>query len=186
MYEYHETHGHRTEDCQQLKEEVARLLKNDQLREFLSERAKNHYKERKNQKRAELVEPQHSIRTIKLTNNEVEYEAMIASSELARSLGDEIIKAKCESLLVVNQVNGVFEVKDERMQGYLEKTQVILHRFKEWTMQHVPREQNNEADALANLGSSIEGEEINPGAIVQLMNSAVENGHAEINTMGLT
>ncbi|XP_059306311.1 uncharacterized protein LOC132057719 [Lycium ferocissimum] len=128
-----------------------------------------------------------SIRTVKLTKNEAEYEAIIAGLELARSLGAKMVEAKCNSLLVVNQVNGVFEVKDERMQRYLEKTQVmILHRFKEWTMQHVPREQNNEADALANLGSSVEAEEINPGTVVQLMNSVVENGQAEINTMGLT
>ncbi|XP_059290353.1 uncharacterized protein LOC132043906 [Lycium ferocissimum] len=103
-----------------------------------------------------------SIRTVRLTNNEAEYEAMIAGLELAQSPGAKVIEAKCDSLLVVNQVNGIFEVKDERMQKYLEKTQVILHRFKEWIMQHVPREQNNEADALANLGSSVEAEEFNP------------------------
>ncbi|XP_060212298.1 uncharacterized protein LOC132639933 [Lycium barbarum] len=99
-----------------------------------------------------------SIRTMKLTNNEAEYKAMIAGLELARSLGAKVIEAKCDSLLVVNQVNSVFKVKDERMQRYLEKTQVILHRFKEWTMQHLPREHNKEADALANLGSSVEAE----------------------------
>ncbi|XP_060178017.1 uncharacterized protein LOC132607952 [Lycium barbarum] len=110
---------------------------------------------------------------------------MIAGLGLARSLGSEVIEAKCDFLLVVNQVNGVFEVKDERMQRYLEKIQVILHRFKEWTMQHVPREQNNEEDALANLCSSVGIEEFSSGTIVQLMNSTVENGHAEINAMSL-
>ncbi|XP_059290490.1 uncharacterized protein LOC132044033 [Lycium ferocissimum] len=64
-----------------------------------------------------------SIRTLKLTNNEAEYEAMIAALELARSLGSEIIEEKCDSLLVVNQVNGGFDVKDDRMQKYLEKIQ---------------------------------------------------------------
>ncbi|XP_059292068.1 uncharacterized protein LOC132045492 [Lycium ferocissimum] len=127
-----------------------------------------------------------SVRTARLTNNEAEYEAMIAGLELARSMGAETIEAKCDSLLVVNQVNGIFEVKDERMQRYLEKTQVVLHQFKEWVMQHVPREQNSEADALANLGSSVEGEEIDLEATVRLSNTAIENGHAEIYTMGLT
>ena len=111
---------------------------------------------------------------------------MIAGLELVRSMKAEIIEAKCYSLLVVNQVNGVFEVKDEWMQRYLEIFQVILQRFKEWTMQHIPREKINEADALANLGSSVEGEEINPGTTVHLLNTTIENGHAEINTMGLT
>lgn len=43
-----------------------------------------------------------SIRTVKLTNNEVEYEAMIAGLELAKGLGAEVIEAKCDTLLVVN------------------------------------------------------------------------------------
>ncbi|XP_060185298.1 uncharacterized protein LOC132614786 [Lycium barbarum] len=62
--EYHGTHGHRTEDCRQLREEVARLLKNSHLRELLSERAKGHYKERETRKRAKPVEPQHIINMI--------------------------------------------------------------------------------------------------------------------------
>ncbi|XP_070035378.1 uncharacterized protein [Nicotiana tomentosiformis] len=94
-----------------------------------------------------------SIRTVKLTNNEAEYEAMIAGLELAKSQGAEVVEAKCDSLLVVNQVNGTFEVKEERMRRYLDKLQVKLHRFREWTLQYVPRDQNSEADALANLGS---------------------------------
>ncbi|XP_059284792.1 uncharacterized protein LOC132038085 [Lycium ferocissimum] len=41
---YHHTHGHRTEDCRQLREEVARLFNLGHLRELLSERAKTHFK----------------------------------------------------------------------------------------------------------------------------------------------
>ncbi|XP_070039540.1 uncharacterized protein [Nicotiana tomentosiformis] len=41
--EYHGTNGHRTGDCRHLREEVATLLKNGDLREFLSDRAKNNY-----------------------------------------------------------------------------------------------------------------------------------------------
>ncbi|XP_070032436.1 uncharacterized protein [Nicotiana tomentosiformis] len=126
------------------------------------------------------------IRTVKLTNNEAEYEAMIAGLELAKSLGAEVIKAKCDSLLVVNQVNGTFKVREERMQRYIDKLQVTLHRFKEWTLQHVPRDQNSEADALTNLGSPIEDNELNSGAAVQLMRTVVEESHAEINTTSLT
>ncbi|XP_070022520.1 uncharacterized protein [Nicotiana sylvestris] len=91
------------------------------------------------------------IRTVKLTNNEAKYEAMIACLELAKSLGAKVIEAKCDSLLVVNQVNGTFKVREERMQRYLDKLQVTLHQFKEWALQHVPREQNSKAVALANL-----------------------------------
>ncbi|XP_070007923.1 uncharacterized protein [Nicotiana sylvestris] len=72
------------------------------------------------------------------------------------------------------------------MQRYLEKLQVTLHRFKEWTLDHVPREQNSEADALANLGSSVEDDDIVPRTVIQLSRSVVEEGHAEINSTSLT
>lgn len=55
------------------------------------------------------------IKTAKLTNNEAEYEAMIAGLELAKSLGAETIEAKCDSLLVVSQVNGSYEVREDKM-----------------------------------------------------------------------
>ncbi|XP_070022069.1 uncharacterized protein [Nicotiana sylvestris] len=72
------------------------------------------------------------------------------------------------------------------MQRYLDKIQIALRHFKEWTLVHVPREQNSEADALANLGSSTEEEDLLPGAIVQLFKSMVEEDHAEINSTSLT
>ncbi|XP_070014644.1 uncharacterized protein [Nicotiana sylvestris] len=127
-----------------------------------------------------------SIKTSRLTNSEAEYEAMIAGLELAKSLGAEVIEAKCDSLLVVNQVYNTFEVREDRMQRYLDKLQVTLHRFKEWTLQHVPQEQNSKADALANLGSSVEENEISSGTIVQLSRSMIEEGHAYINSTSMT
>ncbi|XP_070007235.1 uncharacterized protein [Nicotiana sylvestris] len=55
---------HRTEDCRQLKEEVVRLFNEGHLREFLSDRAKNHFKERDAGRNSELEEPQHVIHVI--------------------------------------------------------------------------------------------------------------------------
>ncbi|XP_070031568.1 uncharacterized protein [Nicotiana tomentosiformis] len=72
------------------------------------------------------------------------------------------------------------------MRRYLDKLQVTLHRFKEWILQHVPREQNSEADVLANLGSSIEEDKIDSGTVVQLSRSIIEGGNAEINSISLT
>ncbi|XP_070008432.1 uncharacterized protein [Nicotiana sylvestris] len=119
-----------------------------------------------------------SIKTTRLTNNETEYEAIIADLELAKGLGAEVIEVKCDSLLVVNKVNGSFEVREDRMQRYLNKIQITLHRFKEWTLVHIPREENSEADALANLGSSVKEDDILPESIVQLSKSVIEEGHA--------
>nr|XP_016457609.1 PREDICTED: uncharacterized protein LOC107781423 [Nicotiana tabacum] len=64
MYKYHSTHGHMTEDCRQLREEVARLFNEGHLREFLSEWAKNHFKEKYTGRNNEPEEPQHVIHII--------------------------------------------------------------------------------------------------------------------------
>ena len=57
------------------------------------------------------------------TNNEVEYEALLAGVAMVRQLGGEVVELYFDSRLVVGQVNGDFEAQDERMQGYLAKVQ---------------------------------------------------------------
>ncbi|XP_070022948.1 uncharacterized protein [Nicotiana sylvestris] len=111
---------------------------------------------------------------------------MIAGLELVKSLGEKVVEAKCDSLLVVNQVNKSFEVRKDGMERYLDKLQVTLHRFKEWALDHIPREQNSEADILANLGSSVEEDDIIPGTVIWLSRFVAEEGHAEINSTSLT
>ena len=57
------------------------------------------------------------------TNNEVEYEALLARVALVSQLRGEMVKLYSDSRLVMGQVNGDFEARDERMQGYLAKVQ---------------------------------------------------------------
>ncbi|XP_070008389.1 uncharacterized protein [Nicotiana sylvestris] len=61
---HHCTHGHKTEDCRQLRGEVARLFNEVHLREFLIYRAKNHFRERDANRKNEQEEPQHVIHMI--------------------------------------------------------------------------------------------------------------------------
>ncbi|XP_070044568.1 uncharacterized protein [Nicotiana tomentosiformis] len=61
---YHGTHGHRTEDCRQLREEAAQLLNNGHLREFMSDRGKNHFRNRDTNNQVEQEEPQYFINMI--------------------------------------------------------------------------------------------------------------------------
>ncbi|XP_059285871.1 uncharacterized protein LOC132039401 [Lycium ferocissimum] len=61
---YHHTHSHRTEDCRQWREEVARLFNLGHLREFLSERAKTHFKNVDSNKQDRQEEPQQVIHMI--------------------------------------------------------------------------------------------------------------------------
>ncbi|XP_070053780.1 uncharacterized protein [Nicotiana tomentosiformis] len=64
MCKYHGTHGHRTEDCRQLRDEVACLFNEGHLREFLSDRAKNYFKNRDSNRQNEQEESQHVIHMI--------------------------------------------------------------------------------------------------------------------------
>nr|XP_016472910.1 PREDICTED: uncharacterized protein LOC107794878 [Nicotiana tabacum] len=64
MCKYHGTHGHRTKDCRQLREEVAWLFNNGHLREFISDRPKTHFRNRDSNKETEQEEPQHIINMI--------------------------------------------------------------------------------------------------------------------------
>ncbi|XP_019255133.1 PREDICTED: uncharacterized protein LOC109233722 [Nicotiana attenuata] len=64
MCKYHDTHGHRTVDCRQLREDVARLFNNKHLSEFLSDRAKNHFRNRDTNKHVDQEEPHHIINMI--------------------------------------------------------------------------------------------------------------------------
>ncbi|XP_075103548.1 uncharacterized protein LOC142178116 [Nicotiana tabacum] len=127
-----------------------------------------------------------AIRTIPLTNNEAQYEALIVGLELSRVLDFEVIEIKCDSQLVVNQVYGIFHTKEERMQQYVIKVQALLERFYEWSITHIPREDNAEVDALAILGLSTEITGLEFGMVVQLMSSVLDtDGYYEVNSASL-
>ncbi|XP_075097961.1 uncharacterized protein LOC142175275 [Nicotiana tabacum] len=123
---------------------------------------------------------------VPLTNNEADHDALIAGLELARGLDSEVIEIKCDSQLVVNQVYGIFETKEECMKQYLVKIQALLARFLEWSITHIPREENAEVDALASLGSSTEMKGSESGTVVQLMHSVLDvDNYYEVNTTNL-
>ena len=83
------------------------------------------------------------------TNNEAEYEALLKGLELAKSLGAELVLVQGDSQLVMGQVNGTYEAKEERMQRYLNKVKRLIKKFSEAHFVQVPREENMEADTLA-------------------------------------
>lgn len=55
------------------------------------------------------------------TNNEAKYEALLKGLELAKSLGAESLTIRGDSQLVINQVNGMCDAKEDRMKKYLNK-----------------------------------------------------------------
>ena len=83
------------------------------------------------------------------TNNEVEYEAFLKELELAKSIEAESILILGDLQLVMGQVNGTCEAKEERMKKYLKKVLQLVKKFKEANFVQISREENMEADALA-------------------------------------
>ena len=55
------------------------------------------------------------------TNNEAEYEALVAGLDLARAVGVENVIIHCDSQVITSQINGEFECRNERMKKYLEE-----------------------------------------------------------------
>ena len=88
------------------------------------------------------------------TNNEVEYETLLKGSELAKSIEAKSILIPGDSQLIMGQVNGTCEAKEERMKKYLEKVLQLVKKFKETKFVQIPREENMEADALAKEASA--------------------------------
>jgi len=84
------------------------------------------------------------------TNNQAEYRALIAALEKAAGLGASQVDIRSDSELVVRQLNGQYRVKKVSLSPLYLEVSRLLSRFQGVTITWVPREQNKEADALAN------------------------------------
>ncbi|GFY89059.1 hypothetical protein Acr_06g0009990 [Actinidia rufa] len=92
----------------------------------------------------------------KATNNEAEYEALLAGLRVVVELGPQSLKIFSDSQLVVNQVQGDYLAKDARMMAYLGEVKATSAKIKEFKIHQIPREDNKKADALVNLASTFE------------------------------
>ena len=88
------------------------------------------------------------------TNNEAKYETLLVGMAMVQRIGRKSIKLFSDSRLVVSQVRGEFEAKDERMQGYLSQVKCLQLKFDSFDLLHVPRSGNAHADSLAMLATS--------------------------------
>ena len=94
--------------------------------------------------------PQSIACEFQATNNEAEYEALIAGLQLARSMKVKPLQVLVDSLLITNHFNGSYIVKGEKLVKYLEIVKDLAGYFDSFSISQVPREENAEADALAN------------------------------------
>ena len=87
------------------------------------------------------------------TNNEEEYEALLKGLELAKSIKADSILVLGDSQLVIGQVIGTCEAKEDRTKRYLKKVVCLVKKFKETDFVQIPKEENVEAYTLAKEAS---------------------------------
>ena len=86
----------------------------------------------------------------KTTNNVAEYEGLLAALEYALQQGARRLKVISDSELLVRQIQGRYKVKSEGLKPLVERARTLIARLHSFSIEHVRREQNSEADQLAN------------------------------------
>jgi ribonuclease HI len=85
------------------------------------------------------------------TNNVAEYRALLLGIERAQALGARELELVGDSELIVRQVKGEYKVKDATLRELNAQVRLALEAFERWSIRHVRREENADADALVNL-----------------------------------
>ena len=88
------------------------------------------------------------------TNNEVEYKTLLEGMSMVQKMGGKAVKMFLDSRLVIGQVNGELEARDERMQGYLSQVKNLQSKFESFSLLHVLKSGNTHADSLATFATS--------------------------------
>jgi ribonuclease HI len=90
-----------------------------------------------------------SRRIGRATNNQAEYRAIITALEEAVRLGAGKVDIKSDSELVVKQLKGRYRVKKATLRPLYQEVVKLVGALEAFTITHIPREQNREADRLA-------------------------------------
>jgi ribonuclease HI len=84
------------------------------------------------------------------TNNVAEYKALIAGLEAAREFSPRTVRVRADSKLVIEQLAGRWRIRQPHLRPLHAQARSLLDEFDEVILEHVPREQNTDADALVN------------------------------------
>jgi probable phosphoglycerate mutase len=85
------------------------------------------------------------------TNNVAEYYALLAALDYATSQGIDALRIRSDSELLVRQMHGRYKVKSPDLKPLHERAQRLSRQLGYFAIEHVRREQNRDADALANV-----------------------------------
>ncbi len=92
------------------------------------------------------------------TNNEAEYKALIIGLKKVSSLGFSKVVVRSDSQLLVRQLSGDYKVKARGLIPLFLEAKGLLRSFEEWGVEHIPRDLNRRADALAKKAAKRGGE----------------------------
>lgn len=85
------------------------------------------------------------------TNNQAEYHGVLLGLERALEHKISSLEYRVDSMLVVNQLNGTYHIKNRELWPIHERIKTLMTRFKKINFAHVPRERNQAADLLVNV-----------------------------------
>ena len=88
-------------------------------------------------------------------NNESEFEVILAGIELEATVPADKLLIRSDSKLVVEQVNEEYELRDPRMEKYVSPVKQRLGSLEAWKLEHIPKDCNEKADALAAMAASL-------------------------------
>ena len=83
------------------------------------------------------------------TNNEAEYEGILTGLRLGKALGAKNLLVQSDSKLVIRQIKGEYEAKEERMQKYLRLTRHLTQEFDKVEFAQILKSQNMVADEVS-------------------------------------
>jgi len=84
------------------------------------------------------------------TNNAAEYHGLITALDYAAHNGIKRLRVRSDSELLVNQMNGRYRVRSPDLKPLHERAAKLANQFEYFAIEHVRREENSDADALAN------------------------------------
>jgi len=87
------------------------------------------------------------------TNNQAEYQALVKGLELLREIRADAVEIFGDSMLVINQLIGIYKCQSEVLISYYERCLQLLKEFKDFCIEHIPRFHNEEANRLAQHAS---------------------------------
>ena len=104
-----------------------------------------------------VIKDEKGVTTLKMsssigraTNNQAEYIALITALQEAAKLGADQVYINTDSQLMAEQIKGNYKVRNAHIRPLFEKAMQLLMDFQYYSIDHIPRYLNSQADALAN------------------------------------